>query len=213
MEEVEEKKKKNIWKMFKKLPKIFRWCITVLLFLFLISLGLIIKKNYLWETKTLDLQLENVGKLVTQTAHVVELGNIEYSREIFDIEIPFTESKQLFSIQVDVDAYVDFEQITHTRNKTNKMIVIKLPHAQIGEATILDETMEVYLDKESIFSRINLEKQAEARLKIRDEAIKKAKKNGLLEAADRNAQTIIEKVIKSDKNYADYTITFNYIGE
>lgn len=44
------------------------------------------------------------------------------------------------------------------------------------------------------------------------EVIKTARNNGILDAADKNAQSLIEKFIKSNRTYKDYKVFFNYIG-
>ena len=69
------------------------------------------------------------------------------------------------------------------------------------------------MDDESLFSRIDLKTHNKAREELKEEAIETAKNNGILDAADKNAQAIIERFIKSNKEYKDYKVFFSYVGE
>ena len=46
---------------------------------------------------------------------------------------------------------------------------------------------------------------------MQETAIKDAKENGLLEAADKNAKRLINSMIKSNNKYKDYEINYEYI--
>ena len=126
-------------------------------------------------------------------------------------DIPFTQSRQIFSIRVDVDAAVDFGKITYKEDSNKKKIVVTIPHASIYKATLIDDSLKIYLDEGSLFSRIDLQKHNEARNALREEAINTAKENGIIDAADKNAKTLIEQFIKSSGEYRNYTVEFNYI--
>ena len=211
-EEKKKKKKRNIWKTIMSLPKVIRMALFVMVFVILGLLIINAKVVTKSGSRAIKFGLENVGKLVTQTAHVTEIANIEKNREII-IKIPFTTSRLIFTVQVDVDAYVDFDKVTYVVDDSSKSITVTLPHSELDEAKIIDESLEVILDEESIFSRIDYIESNENRIKLKEDAVEKAKKNGLLEAADNNAKTIIEKFVKSDSNYANYNVFFKYLGE
>ena len=124
-----------------------------------------------------------------------------------------TESRQIFSYDVEVDASVNFSEITYVANDENSEITIKLPHAKIYKSTLNLFSFKKYLDSESLFSRIDLEKQNEALKAMEEQAINDAKANGILEAADKNAQTLINWVtLKDNDKYKEYNITYEYIG-
>ncbi len=214
-EKKESKKKgKYFWKMFKSLPKLIKYGIIVLIIVSLTSLGVMFKTVSSSSSKSVEFGLENVGELVTQTSHITEVSDTKVNKDFFNLfDIPFTESRQIFSIRVDVDASVDFSQMSYKQNDDNKSIIVSIPHSKIYKATLIDESLKIYLDDESLFSRIDLKTHNEAREKLKEEAVNTAKNEGLLEAADNNAKTLIERFIKSDRSYKDYNIFFNYIGE
>ena len=215
-EEKKEKKKKthSVWKKMLALPKFIKYGIIALIVLAIASTGVMFGTIIKLQHEAVEFGLENVGVLVTQTAHVTEVSDTKVNRDFFNLfDIPFTESRQIFSVRVDVDASVDFGEISYKQDNDKKTVIVTLPHADIYKATLIDDSLKIYLDDESLFSRIDLKTQNKAREELKEEAIKTARNNGILDAADKNAQAIIERFIKSNRAYKDYNVFFNYIGE
>lgn len=209
-----KEKKKSLWKIIISLPKFVKYFLIILIILTIASMGVMIGTVINSQHDSVEFGLENVGILVTQTAHVTEVSDTKVNRDFFKLfDIPFTESRQIFSVRVDVDASVDFGKITYKQDNEKKSVVVSLPHANIYKATLNDESLKIYLDDESLFSRIDLKTHNEAREKIKEEAVTTAKNNGILEAADKNAQLLVERFIKSNKEYKDYNVFFSYIEE
>lgn len=209
----DKKTKHSIFKIFSKVPKILKYIIILILLIVFFSLGVIVKTAFTTKTKSTKLGLKDVGELVTQTCYVTVVEDTETNRKFFDLfDIPFTESRQIFSYDVEVDASVSFSEISYTYNEKDNEITINLPHAKIYKSTLNLFSLKVYLDSESLFSRINLEKQNEALKAIEEQAVNDAKANGILEAADKNAQTLINSFIKSNNEYKECKINYEYIG-
>ncbi len=204
---------KNIWKIIKKLPSAIKIVLVILIIALIFYIGGIWKSVITNQTKTTKLGLENVGELVTQTAYLTIVQDTEEYREFFDLfEIPFTQSRQIFSYDIQVDASVDFSKITYEidGNKDNQKIKVKLPHAKIYKSSIDNESLKIYLDEESLFSRIDLSEHNEAMKQLTEQGIKDAEANGLLKAGDENAKKLIETFFKSN-GYEDYQIEYEYI--
>ncbi len=204
---------KNIWKIIKKLPSAIKIVLVILIIALIFYIGGIWKSVITNQTKTTKLGLENVGELVTQTAYLTIVQDTEEHREFFDLfEIPFTQSRQIFSYDIQVDASVDFSKITYEidGNKDNQKIKVKLPHAKIYKSSIDNESLKIYLDEESLFSRIDLAEHNEAMKQLTEQGIKDAEANGLLKAGDENAKKLIETFFKSN-GYEDYQIEYEYI--
>lgn len=213
-EKDKKEKKRSFWKTFIRLPKVFKYVIIALVVVALASTGVMVGTVIKSQHEAVEFGLENVGVLVTQTAHVTEVSDTKVNRDFFSLfDIPFTESRQIFSVRVDVDAAVDFGEITYKQDNDKKTVIVSLPHADIYKATLIDDSLKIYLDDESLFSRIDLKTHNEARETLKTEAIKTARNNGILDAADNNAQAIIERFIKSNNAYKDYNVFFSYIGE
>ena len=211
------KGKRAKWSIVKnclnKIPKILKYIIILIILFLFFYLGTFFESSFVSQTKTTKLGLEDVGELVTQTCYVTIVEDSKTNRDFFNLfDIPFTESRQIFSYDVEVDASVNFSEITYVANDENREITIKLPYAKIYKSTLNLFSLKVYLDSESLFSRINLEKQNEILKAIEEQAIKDAKSNGIIEAANKNAQTLISGFIKNNDKYKEYKIIYEYIG-
>ena len=213
--EIAKKENKNRNKFPKiKIHKIIKYIIIAVILVLIFSSGALFNSVLNGQTKTTKLGFEDVGELVTQTAYMTIVRDTEEHREFFDLfEIPFTESRQIFSYDIQVDASVNFSEITNTIDDDKKEIKIEMPHAKIYKATIDNESLKVYLDKESLFSRIDLSEHNQAITEMKEQGIKDAEANGILELAERNAENLITNFMKTNGENKDYNIVFEYKGE
>lgn len=213
---MEEKQKasfgKKLTSSFKVLPKIMKYAIIVVAILLITSTGVIFRTVLQSQTKTTKFGLENIGELVTQTAHITVVQDSKVNIDFFELfTIPFTESRQVFSYDIKVDASVNFENIY--LKETNNEVLVKLNHAKIYKTTLDNESLKIYIDSNGLFTRINLEQQNQALIEMKKQAERDALANGLLEEADKNAQKLIDSLLKSDERYKDYRISFEYLDE
>ena len=167
------------------------------------------------EEKVLKLGLEDVGELVTQTCHTVVLEDSKESLSFFDLfDIPFTESRQIFSYDFDVDASINFSKIEiENIDDDKKEVKIKLPHSRVYKVVIVPETFKSYLDSDGLFSRIDLTEHNEALIKMENSAKEQCLASNLLERADSNAQKLLSAMIQSEEKYKKYTISFDYFAD
>ncbi|OJG26010.1 hypothetical protein RR47_GL000808 [Enterococcus columbae DSM 7374 = ATCC 51263] len=152
--------------------------------------------------------LKDIGELSTQSAIVREVNMIDESRTIFGMQVPFTNSKQLYSYEVEIKAGYDFSKIRLERNTASKRLTVILPKLSITSKSLVDGSLKVYYDKQSIFKPINVEETEEARQKMIHAAIKTAKKTKLFENARQNAERLITEFLKRDQANKDYEIIF-----
>ena len=211
--EGKEDHRNNIFKkILNKMPVLKYIFIIIVLFVFF-YLGILFKDSFLTHTKTTQFGLKDVGELVTQTAYVTVVEDSKTNRDFFNLfDIPFTESRQIFSYDVEVDASIDFSKITFEPKKDENKIVVKLPHAKIYKSTLNLFSLKIYLDSGNPFSRINLEKQNDALKEIEKQAVADSIANGILESADKHGKALIDGLIKGNNTYKDYTIIYEYIG-
>ena len=85
-----------------------------------------------------------------------------------------------------------------------------MPHAKVYKTTLNPTSFKVYLDSESLFSRIDLEKHNTAVQKMQDQAQKDCVSNKLLESADNNAQKLLSGIIKGNVYYKEYVVNYSY---
>ena len=205
----ENKTKKSI----KELSKIIKCFILIIIFAIIFYSGTLFKSVIINQNKTTKLGFENIGELVTQKCNLSIIGDIKEHKELFNVKIPFTESRQIFSYNISVDASIDFAKIKIKINNGKKQIIVEIPHAKVYSATIDDESLKVYIDDESLFTRIDLQEHNDERIKLKEQGIEDAKANGLLKLAEENAEKLIQGFIKQNSLYKDYTILFEYINK
>lgn len=207
-------KEKKTKKIIKVVPIVIKIVIVIAILLGVFYLGNACSSVINLQTKSTKFGLKDVGELVTQTAYVTVVTDNKENKELFNkFEIPFTESRQVFSYDVEVDVSVNFSEISYTVDSENKEIKVSLPHSKIYKTTLNTDSLKVYLDTESLFSRIDLKEHNDALNAIKEQAATDAKSNGTLEAGDNNAKRLVESFIKENSRYKDYSFSYEYIGE
>ena len=71
-----------------------------------------LKSLFATDGKTTRLGFEDIGQLATQAAYCTEVKVAEKSAELWGLTIPFTQSKYIYSYDVEVKAGFDFGAIT-----------------------------------------------------------------------------------------------------
>ena len=119
-------------------------------------------------------------------------------RKIFNkISVPFTESRIIFSLDVEVTAGLNFKEIEQDISEDGKTVTITLPKAKIYKYYQVPNTFNSYLDDESWFTNINSKERHDLEDAVVEKGKEKALEAGLLEKADKNAKTIIEQMVKA----------------
>ena len=181
-----------------KIPKKLKIIIFCVGFLIVFILGLSFSKVFNHSETILDFGFKDVGELVTQEWYGRILEDSSDARKIFKkISIPFTTSRLIFSLDVEVLAGIDFRKIDYKISKDHSKITVILPKAKIYKYYQVPKTFKTYLDEESIFTNISSEKRHELEDVIVEKGKKKALDSGLLEKADNNAKILVEQMIKA----------------
>ena len=160
------------------------------------------------KTKTTEIGFENIGELVTQSVYCTEVNVIQSARELWGIEIPFTQSKYIYSYDVIIKAGFDFQDIKW--NIKDNIITVTLPKVKILSNQIVDGSFEVYHEYESIFTKISLSENNKAQEKLKQNAQNNAIKNGLYDNAKINAETILTSFFSAEYDMNKYEIKFIY---
>ena len=217
IESIEDKAKENrekfISKNILKISNKIKFLTLIILTIVLILSGILMLNKIKTKEILLDFGFRDVGFLVTQEWYGKMLEVSSKDRKLFDtISIPFTESKIIFSMDIEVLAGINFEKIEYKIIEENKKkkIIINLPHSVIYKKYPVDGTFESYLESESWFTNINSKDQQKLRDNITQEGEKKAIESGILNKADENAKRIITNMIKANKSTKDYEIEFKY---
>ena len=220
-----ENKKKNICKLNKifgyKNKIIILFSIFIIILFFILIIVFLINKiidlnNELEREKTLSvekIEFKNVGKLVAQEARVTVIKNHQNDREFLKIfDIPFTKYVYIFSYDIDVSAYVDFEKISYETNDKKKIFIVNLPHSKLNDNSAINkESKKILYDNKNMFNSVKPDQIEKFQMEMIKEAETKAVDSGILKKADKYAKILIENMIKGNNSYSDYNVEFNYI--
>ncbi len=207
-----EKKRLNSMKFIKKLTFAIKAIAIIIIAVLLIIIGTKIPSKPDEKETIIDFGFKDVGELVTQEWYGRILEDSSKDRKIFNIiTVPFTESRLIFSIDVEILAGVDFEDIEYKILNENEKVIITLPHSEIYKSYEVQNSFKSYLDDESWFTNINSTEQQELKDKIVEKGKNQAIKSGLLDKADKNAKSIIRNMIKGNEITKDFEVEFKYM--
>lgn len=193
-------KRLSHWRFF---PYFLGILILILLAL-VVMLG--IRDVFSTDGKTTKLGFEDIGELATQSAYCTEVQVTDSSRELFGINIPFTQSKYIYSYDIVIKAGLDFTGITWSEQ--GDTIRITLPEIKILSSEIDLDSLKVYHEDESIFQKITLEDNNAALASLKTRAEEDAIANGLLEEARDNAEQILTAFFANEYDLTKYQLKF-----
>lgn len=159
------------------------------------------------QEQTVTLGFEDIGVLVTQASHNTQVKVMEASRELFGYSIPFTQSKYIYSYDVDIEAGIDFGKVEWRVQE--QTIFVTLPEVTVTKCQILPDSFRVYHEQESIFRQFRLAENNEALRQMQEEARRDAVENGLLDAARRNAESLLTIFFAGQYDLSVYSIEFS----
>ena len=185
-----------------------RLILVLAIVIIIIMLGVLIPSKMKHRETVLEFGFKDVGQLVTQEWYGRILEDSSKDRKLFNkFSVPFTESRIIFSLDIEVTAGLDFTKI-EWEQKDENTIKIKLPKAEIYKYYQVPNTFNSYLDDESWFTNID----SQERHGLEDAVVEKGKQTaldaGLLEKADKNAKVIIEQMVKAKNK--DLKIEWEY---
>ena len=165
-----------------------------------------VKNAVFSESQTTKIGFENIGELATQSSYCTQVNVTDSSKKLFGANIPFTNSKYIYSYGVTVKAGYDFNEIDW-KEKGNT-IEVRLPEAKILSSEIDQDSFKIYHENESVFNQITLEENNEALIKLREQAEADAIDNGLFENTRDNAETILISFFGNVYDLSEYEIVF-----
>lgn len=170
--------------------------------------GLYFGKSLSSESRITKLGFEDMGELATRAAYCTMVEDTEAARDLFGVEIPFTQSRLIYSYDVIVRAGLDFEQIEWSVDEPNKVIEVKLPEIKVLNSELDTESFKLYLEDESIFRRISMEENNDSMIEMEENARRQAVGNGLLDEARANAEAILRSFFAGVYDLEKYEIVF-----
>ena len=197
-------------KVAKRKKSIVKAKLIALIAVIVIALGagLYFGKSLSSESRITKLGFEDMGELATQAAYCTMVEDTEAARDLFGVEIPFTQSRLIYSYDVIVRAGLDFEQIEWSVDEPNKVIEVKLPEIRVLNSELDTESFKLYLEDESIFRRISMEENNDSMIEMEENARRQAVGNGLLDEARANAEAILRSFFAGVYDLEKYEIAF-----
>ena len=160
-------------------------------------------------SKTTKLRLESIGELATQVAYCTEVNTTDSVKNLFGVNVPFTQSKYVYSYDFEVKASYDFASIKYNVDENEKTINVKLPEAKILSAEQIDGSFKIYHENESAFNHIPLSENNKAIEKLKSQAKKDSVENGILDAAKKNAETLLKGFFAQAYDMKEYKIIYS----
>lgn len=167
-----------------------------------------LKSLFSTDGKTTHLGFEDIGQLATQAAYCTEVKVAEKSAELWGLTIPFTQSKYIYSYDVEVKAGFDFGAITWSVDRDQKTIRVKLPQVQVLSIELKLDSFKVYYEAESIFQRFSLAENNQAMTELKEQARADAIANGILDSARSNGETILRSFFANAYDLDQYELIF-----
>lgn len=212
IETKEEKQKNSFSNLFSKIVGLLRnmkkgniLSIIIVIIILISAIGF--KSNLFTESKTTKIGFEDIGELATESCTTTEINVIDKSRKLYGVNIPFTQTKYIYSYDVNIKAGIDFSQVKQ-KNLGNNTICITLPKVKILSKELKKDSFKVYHEEESIFTNVTLEENNKLLTKLEDTALKDAIDNGLYDRAKESAKRQLKSFIKANEDYKDYDVYF-----
>jgi len=188
-------------------PKFLLSFVAVLLVV-VIGLGLFSLQRTKFFSKPTTLGLKDIGELATQAGYFTTVQTIDKSRNLFNIVIPGTQSRYVYSYDGTIKAGIDFSDIGLDVNDEKHVITVHFPEFRILSTEIDEDSFILYNDGANPFTTLHLEDVDKANAELKKTAQESAIKNGIFENARANAEVLVKGFLASIYDTNVYTIEF-----
>ena len=159
-------------------------------------------------SRTVDFGLKNIGELVTQSGYYTNVQVLEDAKQILGHDVPLTKSKSIFSYDGVIKAGLDFSLIEIIVDEEAKKISVKLPEVTITSNEIDQNSLEIYDEKQSIFTRLSISDINMSQIELKNEAELKAVEQGIMDNARTNAELLITGFLSGQYDPEVYEFIF-----
>lgn len=154
-------------------------------------------------------RLEDAKELTTLKYHYTNMGQFQNQSDFYGWKVPFTTKSFIVSYDGVINAGVDLDG---TMVKvTGKKVQIMIPHAKILSHEIYEESLQVFLEKDSIFNPIKISDYNDFSMDQKQVVEEKAIDKGLLTEADKKSEEAIKDILRLDQYLKDYEITIEFL--
>lgn len=206
------KKRSLLIHHFPGLKTIINIIIIALLVIALIYTKKTASTSYQTDGKVTQIGFENIGELATQSVTTTSVRVETKDRKLFNISIPLTESKYIYTYNTNIKAGINFSDVTWSLGDTEDTkhnIYVTVPEVKTLSADLDLDSFKVLHESTSIFTPITLTEHNDALKQLTDEALNDAIANGLYEKALENAKTLLSSFIYQVYPSEQYDIIFS----
>ncbi|WP_300410923.1 DUF4230 domain-containing protein [Lagierella sp.] len=153
-------------------------------------------------------RLEEAKELTTLKYHYTNMGQFENQNDFYGWKVPFTTKSFIVSYDGIINAGVDLKD-ANVEIK-DKKIEINLSNSKILSHEIDENSLQIFLEKDSIFNPLKIEDYNTFSKDQKETVEKKAIKKGLLAEANEKSIKAIQELLKLDERLKDYTIEIKF---
>ena len=195
----------------RSLKSAFVVCLAVIIVLAGLNIGQLLSKSESISTSdTVTLGLRDLGELATQAAFYTNVQVSSSTRKLFNVNIPLTTNKYIYSYDGVIKAGIDFTKVDYEVDHDSLTIHVTIPEPKILGNEIDESSFRIYDQTSNIFNPLSITTLNNGLVKLKEESQKTAIDNGLLTAAEDNAMTLISSIFESV--YPKYTVIFDLEG-
>ncbi len=154
--------------------------------------------------------LRDVGELITEEYWFTQVATYDSAKsaQLFNItfDIPLTRTRFVYSYDGVIRAGVDFSQIEVEKDDLKRLITVYLPKPYIIGSEVDFDSFELYDEQSSIFNPVSVRDVNDTNKTLLRTAEKAALDKGLLERADKNAETLLKNFLRGGYGVPEYVI-------
>lgn len=176
--------------------------------------GRIISESVAITGETIRSGLNDIGELATEEYYFtrVETYDSAKSAQLFNIsfDIPLTRTKFIYSYDGVIKAGIDFTKIEVEKDDLKRLITVTLPKPYILSTEIDFDSFELYDEQQSIFNPVSVKDVNDTNRAMVQTAEKDALAKGLLDRAEKNAETLIKNFLRGGYDVREYAIRIEH---
>lgn len=160
----------------------------------------------------IETQILDIGELATIEYLYTNAGKFEDSEKALGIKLPFSTKSFIAKWDGIIKAGVQMDQVEVKLDKTDKVITITIPKAEILSHEIDNDSIETLDQKDGMFNKVTVDDVRDFDKASKEEMTQRAIENGILDKALENAKVIIERLVNTDVvKEQGYAIKFEVI--
>lgn len=152
-------------------------------------------------------QIQSLGLMETACYYYTHVTTQSESKDLFGITIPGSEKAYVVTAEGKITAGVDFSGTTVTYDEENAEFTINVPKVKVLSNNFDDTSWQYFDEKQNKFVPLKTEDMGEAYADIMHDAELNATDKGLLNDAQKMAETILKNYLEGNTTVGDNKIT------